>query len=77
MDCDKAKIRRLTLVAEALRAIAQQHDDEDAPFVADARQYRTDGTAILACGIGKLDGHLGVLRYQICAFLSSLARLLT
>src|ERR1700682_4958398 len=50
-------------------ASTQPHDDQDAPFVADTRQYGTDGTAILAVAIGKLDGHLSVLQYQICAFL--------
>src|ERR1700730_299852 len=59
-------------LVEALRTIAQQHDDQDAPFVADACQYRADGAAILACAIRNLDSHLCVLQYQLCAFLRAL-----
>jgi hypothetical protein len=42
---------------------------QGAPLVTDTCQYRTDGTAILARAIGKLDSHLCVLQYQICACL--------
>ena len=34
-----------------------------------ARQNGADGAAIFGGGIGELDDHFGVLRYQICAFL--------
>ena len=33
-------------LVEAPRAVAEQHDDEHAPFVADPRQYRRDPAAI-------------------------------
>src|SRR3979490_1631380 len=58
---------------EALRPVAEQHDDQHAPFIADAGQHRTDGAAVLARAIGKLDSHLYVLQYQICAFLRTSA----
>src|SRR5207302_10952868 len=58
---------------EALRHVAEQHDDPHAPFVANAGQHRTDGATVLARAIGKLGSHLYVLRYQICAFLRTLA----
>jgi hypothetical protein len=54
---------------KALRAIAEQDDDEHGPFVPYARQNGAEGAAIFGVGIGELDGHFGVLRYQVCAFL--------
>src|SRR4030088_2367444 len=58
---------------EALWPVAEQHNDQHAPFIADAGQHRTDGAAILAIAIGKLGSHLHVLQYQICAFLRTIA----
>src|ERR1700687_4195589 len=60
-------------LVEALRPVAEQYNDQHAPFVADAGQHRTDGAAVLARAIGKLGSHLYVLQYQICAFLRTLA----
>src|SRR5580704_8147887 len=60
-------------LVEAPGSIAEQHDDQHAPFVSDAGEDRADGAAIVTCAIGKTDGHLSVLRYKACAFLRSLA----
>src|ERR1700730_12392981 len=62
---------------EALRPVAEQHDYQHAPFIADAGQHRTDRAAVLARAIGKLASHLSVLRYRICAFLRTIAPVYT
>ncbi len=49
-------------LVKALRAIAEQHDDERGPLVPYARQNGAEGAAIFRGGIGELDGHFGVLR---------------
>ena len=54
---------------EAFRAITEQDDDQHAPLVPDARQDGAQVATVFAGGIGELDGHFVVLRYQNCAFL--------
>ena len=60
-------------LVEAPRAVAEQHDDEHAPFVADPRQYRRDPPAIaVEMRLGRQDRHSGVLGFQKCASLRGL-----
>ena len=59
---------------KALRAIAEQDDDQHGPLLPYARQNGAESAAIFAGGIEELDGHFGVLRYQICAFLRTLSQ---
>jgi len=54
---------------EALRAIAEQDDDQHAPLIPDEGQNGAEVTTVFAGGIEEFDGHFSVLRYQICAFL--------
>ena len=54
--------------------IVPDNDSEWKEYYAHARQHRLHGTTVLAGVLRTLDGHLGVLQSQICAFLRTLAR---
>ena len=53
-------------LVEALGPVAQEHDDQYAPFVADPRQHPVDALAGFGTMVGTIS-HLLVLRYQGCA----------
>jgi len=59
---------------EPFGSIAEQNDDEHCPLVAHPRQDGAQGAAIYSRGVGKLDGHFDVLKYQVCAFLWAVAQ---
>src|ERR1700726_3658954 len=67
-------------LVKASRPVAEQHDDEHAPFVADPRQDRRHPSAIaVEVGVGRQDRHFDVLGFHRCARVSKmcvLARLL-
>jgi hypothetical protein len=58
-------------LVEALWAVAERHNDEHAPFVADSGKYRGDpATVAVEVRLRRQDGNLGVLRFQRCARVS-------
>src|SRR5207253_10089233 len=64
--------RALDFVAPT-RPPAEQHDDEDAPFVADPRQHRCDAAAVaVEVRVGRQDRQLDVLWFQRCARVSKM-----
>ena len=60
---------------EALRAIAEQDDDEHGPLISYVREYGAEVATVFASGIEEMDGHVDVdvLWYQICAFLRTIS----
>jgi hypothetical protein len=61
---------------EAARSVAQQHDDQHAPFVADPRQHRGHAAAVLmrvwlTRKTGR-DGYIDVLGFHWCARVSKM-----
>src|SRR4029077_5490963 len=58
-------------LVEALRTVAEHHDDKDAPFVADPRQHRGDPAAVtVEVRLGRQDRHFFVLGSHGCARVS-------
>src|SRR5439155_1176018 len=58
---------------EPPRPVAEQHDDEHAPFVADTRQYRCNPAAIaVEVGLRRQDRHFFVLGFHRCARVSKM-----
>ena len=74
--CEIPPTIRLIFI-KALRAIAEQDDDQHGPLVAYPRQNGPEGAAIFGVGDRERNGHPGVPWYQICAFLRTMCRYLT